>query len=137
MDTQQIETTQTDPKAKWRQVYADAILDDMTESQWQEAAAKRELMWRGERQPLADVAEQYAQLNRYGYNEFRRDTIQKLADAFPNAGIEATPAREYSVAIYLHIPAGLRQEVRAFVEKNFEADEIDYEEDGSLRIWWD
>jgi hypothetical protein len=128
--------TATDPKAKWRQVYADAVIDEITSDQWEQAAQQRELQWRGERQPLAEVAAQYAQMNSHGYNAFKGPMIQKLHDEFPEAGIEATPAREFSVAIYLHVPEDITFEVESFVRDNWEADEVDWV-DGSLRVWWD
>ena len=92
------------------------------------------------------------------YNEFRAELIDLLHKAFPDKDISVTLAREYSVAIYLHIPGymGLQRKVERFVKKNLGADEISWYEDASmdnpveeggtkrdwskdrvLRIWWD
>jgi len=62
-----------------------------------------------------------------------------LQKAFPDCGIEVTPAREYSVAIYLHVPDknGLRQRVENFVHDKFQADSISWQRDGALYVWWD
>ena len=145
-------TTATHPinLAMFREVYADAVCDGMpTEDDYK----LRSLHWHGPRVSLAEAAELYAEID--SYNEFRHDMIAKLAAQFPHDGIEATPAREYSVAVYLHFPTSfvtdvLKRDVRRFVEENFKADEIDTVtkfsclQDGedelngeALRIWWD
>lgn len=133
--------------AKFRKVYADAVIPfDLPEAEWKAAMiaaqAVRELEWKGERIPLVEAVELYALIP--GYNEFGPETLAKLQAEFPDAGIEATPARESSVVVYLHIPGKeLGDEVCQFVTDNLEADEIDWEgnADGNggetLRIWWD
>ena len=128
---------------EFRTVYADAVAPCLTEAVWEEAAQKRTLKWRSERRiPLRDAATCYAQIVD-GYNEFQPNMIADLHAAFTDCGIEATPAREYSVAVYLHIPVldveeqPLRKRVERFVRKHFEADEVKWQSDESLRIWWD
>ncbi|KKL03904.1 hypothetical protein LCGC14_2621470 [marine sediment metagenome] len=142
-------TTATEPNlVKFRQVYADAVENDLSdETQYK----TRSLYWHGPRIPLAEAAELYAQIED-GYNEFEHDAIARLAAEFPDAGIEVTPAREGSVAIYLHIPADstVMERVWAFCSEKLAADEIDVVtkftclQDGetelegeALRIWWD
>ena len=91
---------------------------------------RRQLEWRcGRKIPLKDASVCYSTIVD-GYNEFQPNMIADLHDAFPNCGIEATPARERSVAIYLHIPVldpeeqPLRKRVERFVRANFNADEV-------------
>ena len=133
---------------KFRQVYADAVKSDLSDEAMYK---KRSLHWHGERVSLADAVEAFA-LIEDGYNEFNSETLAKLQTEFPDAGIEVTPAREGSVAVYLHIPAGktLTDRVKAWIKRNLRADEIDIVtkfsclQDGeaelvgeALRVWWD
>ena len=119
--------------------YADCMTPDVTDEQWDQVSKIRKLEWKADRPiSLADAAKCYGQMA-INYNEFRANMIQRLHKAFPDAGILATPAREMSVALYLHIPdaPGLRQAVEAFVSRGFKADTIEWEEDGTLYCWWD
>lgn len=119
--------------SKFRQVYADALGDGRP---FEETADLRSLRWRGERTTLADAAKMFAEI-RFGYNEFSPNMLAGLLAAFPE-GIEATPAREYSVAVYLHpLTPDIREELKAFVLSHFHADEVDWETETSLRVWWD
>jgi hypothetical protein len=155
---------QAKPLGSFRQAYADAIIpyEDTPafHAAQREAMKHRDLKWHGERIPLAQAASIFAELVD-GYNAFRPDTLKDLLAAFPNDGIEVTPAREYSVAVYLHIPASegfsLREQVEAFIREKLEADEIDWYDgicrlepgepgakvcdrtlaDAALRVWWD
>ena len=130
-------------------VYADAVIHDMTDEQWEAASKQRQLNWHGERMPLSEAAELYSTICD-GYNKFRPEMFGMLQTEFPDAGIEVTPAREFSVAIYLHIPDAFKDRVKSFVLKHLSADEVDTvtrftclqpgeaELDGeALRIWWD
>ncbi len=135
---------------KFRQVYADAVIRDMTDEQCKVAVKERQLHWHGERITLAEAAEIYATICQ-GYNEFKPNMLKRLLVVCPDVGIEVTPAREGSVAVYLHIPTGRQQKsVEAWVKKMLNADEVDVvdhftclqdgeeELDGeALRIWWD
>lgn len=124
---------------EFRTVYADAVFANMTDADWPVVSRKRRLTWRSaQRLSLADAARCYGQMVG-SYNEFRPSLLSDLLKAFPNEGIEVTPAREYSVAVYLHIPdAGdLRSRVESFAREHFLADEVDWEEPGTLRCWWD
>lgn len=128
---------------EFKRVYADAVVECLTDAIWQHLVKKRQLEWRSERRiPLQDAAVCYAQIM-HGYNAFQPTMIGDLQIAFPDAGIEVTPAREYSVVVYLHIPVldmeeqSLRKRVERFVRKHFEADEVKWQRDESLRIWWD
>ena len=116
---------------KFKEVYADAQGDDRT---FEETEKIRSLTWKGERASLADVAKLYATI-RLGYNNFSYGMIPHLLAEFPE-GIDATPAREYSVAIYLHPTPDLADKLELFVRKHFDADEIDWDE-STLRVWWD
>lgn len=130
---------------KFRQVYADAV-QGYTDTD--ATCEKRQLHWHGPRVSLAEAAEVYALIYE-GYNNFQPDMLAKLLAEFPDAGIEATPAREGSPAVYLHIP-DLAYPARAFVKTTFDADEVDIVthysclQDGetelvgeALRVWWD
>ena len=124
---------------EFKTVYADAVAPCLTEVVWQEVSARRRLEWRSERRiPLQDAAVCYGQIL-HGYNEFQPHMIAALHTAFDDCGIEATPAREYSVAVYFHVPdkPGLRERVEEFVQANFDADEVSWEDSGTLRVWWD
>ena len=133
----------------FEQVYADAVIPNMTEAQWTEAGKQRQLNWHGERMPLAEAAVLYAKIVE-GYNDFKPDAIAKLQAEFPDAGIEVTPARESSVAVYLHIPDEFKERVEAFVREHLSANEVDTVtefswmqpgeaqlKDKTLRVWWD
>lgn len=121
---------------EFQTTYADVVCEyDQHGGVPAEAMARRRLKWRGERAPLADVAEQYTAIHR-SYNEFEPGMITELDRAFPNSGIEAEPARENSVCIYLYVPDLFRDQVESYVKETFHADEIDWI-DGALRIWWD
>lgn len=110
------------------------------------------MVWRSPlRLSLAEAIKCYGQMKET-YNEFKPALLRRLLKAFPNHGIEVTPAREYSVAVYLHIPdvEGLRARVREWIEKNWGADEVHWmaptsatglvfahSEGKTLRCWWD
>lgn len=121
--------------ATFQRVYADAMDPEMTEEQFQDASKIRELNWRGNRMPLGQGAELYATICEY--NEFQPEMLTKLQKQFPEQGIDLTPARESSVVVYLHVPIGLRRQVRTFVDKHFNADEVDWVQADTLRVWWD
>ena len=124
---------------EFREVYADAVAPCLTDAAWQEAAQKRTLEWQSDRRiPLQDAAVCYAAIVD-GYNEFQPQVIADLRTAFADCGIEVTPAREYSVAVYLHIPdnPGLRKQVEGFVRANFQADFVSWQDSGTLHVWWD
>ena len=124
---------------EFKAVYADAVTECLTDAAWEEAAQERTLEWRSDRRiSLQDAAICYASIVE-GYNEFRPFMIAHLGAVFADCDIEVTPAREFSVAVYLHVPnkPGLRTRVEAFVQSNFRADVVSWQDDGTLRIWWD
>lgn len=124
---------------EFRTTYADAVSPDLSEAALRSALLKRRLDWRAKRRiSLSQAARCYAQIHG-SYNEFRPDMIATLCGAFANDGITVTAAREYSVAIYLHVPAPpiLRKRVEEFVEEHFDADVVAWTEPGTLRVWWD
>jgi len=116
--------------------YADAVIPDMTDDQWQEASKVRNLLWRGERMPLTEAAILYEAIVD-GYNEFKPLMLTELKSVFDGKGIEVTPAREHSVCVYLWIPDEIKAEVLIWIVNNWNADEMDMQKDGSLRVWWD
>lgn len=124
---------------RFRRAYADAVIPDMTDAQFCEAVRVRQLTWKCKyRLPLADAVECYDQMAG-SYNEFHAGLVRALHCAFRDDGIQATPAREMSVAIYLHVPntGDLRSRVASFCCEHFNADDVDWTEDGILRCWWD
>ena len=126
-------------KQEFRITYADAVIPDMTDAQWSEAERIRRLTWKSpHRLSLANAAKCYGQMATT-YNEFHSGLLYDLKSAFGNDGIQVTPAREYSVAVYLHIPDhdGLRQRVESFVRERFNADNVDWVDTETLRVWWD
>ena len=60
-----------------------------------------------------------------GYNDFDANVILELPE-----DAEVTLAREYSVCLYV-------RKVRLSDLEDVNAQEIDQEEDGSIRLWWD
>jgi hypothetical protein len=68
------------------------------------------------------------------YNEFDLPKVSKALQAVP--GISLAPAREYSVAIYVSGPQEALNKVFK-LGKRLRADEVDFQEDGTLRLWWD
>jgi len=123
---------------EFRRTYADAIDPINTESDRVQACRRRRLVWKStERVSLKTAAAMYGAIA--GYNAFRPGMIESLHRAFPNENITVTPAREYSVAILLHIPDcnSLRERVEGFVRDRFMADEITWEAPETLRVWWD
>lgn len=129
-----------------RQVYVDAIPSTLSDY---EVYKRRSLHWHGQRVSLADAVEAFA-LIEDGYNAFNSETLAKLQAEFPDAGIQVTPAREGSVAVYLYIPDGLKDRVKAFILEFLSADEVAIVTQFSclqpgepelvgeaLRVWWD
>lgn len=68
------------------------------------------------------------------YNEFDLRKVSKALQAVP--GVEVAPAREYSVAVYVTGPQDALNKVFK-LGKRLRADEVDFQEDGSVRLWWD
>lgn len=129
------------PLDLFTQVYADSVIEDgLSRQEWRsrvEASYEvRDLNWRGLRAPLAEVAKLYTAIVG-SYNNFTPDMPTKLSEAFSDSGIEAAPAREGSVCIYLWIPDEWEKRVKKFISEEWEADEVDDQKDGSLRVWWD
>jgi hypothetical protein len=124
---------------EFRKAYADCMQAELTNEEWEKVAQIRQLEWKADAPlSLADAARCYGQMAT-SYNEFRPGMIKSLHKQFPDAGIQVTAAREYSVAAYLHVPdaPGLRQKVEAFVLRRFKADSVEWQADSSLRCWWD
>jgi len=124
---------------EFRITYADAVIPDMTDAQWSKAAGVRRLTWQSpHRVSLAEAVACYAQMEST-YNAFDPELLHDLNAAFGTEGIQVTPAREYSVAVYLHVPntSDLRQRVETFVRERFNADDVGWTEPGTLRCWWD
>ncbi len=135
--TQDDEAT-TELLHEFRTTYADALDSEMDPSEWTRLSTKRRLVWRHSRRVSLELAARlYGELSTY--NDFRPSMIRALHEAFVRDGITVTPGRDYSVVIYLHVPdrAALRERVEGFVRDNLHADEISWEEDEMLRIWWD
>lgn len=125
---------------QFRKVYADAVPPLFLDNE-DGAYGQRELNWKGDFIPLKEAAILYAILEG-GYNNFSPDMLTNLQEAFPDAGIQAAPARVFSVAVYLKIPLYHRDGVVTFIKKHWKADECDWEvasnkDDDVLRVWWD
>ncbi len=123
---------------EFRITYADALDPEINDEAWARAAKKRRLVWRHPRQvSLETAAHLYGELA--VYNGFRPSMVKALHKAFAGKGITVTPGRDYSVVIYLHVPdrPGLRERVEGFVRADLHPDELSWEDDGALRLWWD
>ena len=124
---------------EFRKSYADCLDPSMSDETFWRAAPVRRLTWKSDRRiTLSEAVRCYGQMAT-NYNEFQPEMIGMLHKAFPDAGIQVTPAREYSVAVYLHVPntPGLRQQVELFATSHFLADEVWWDSDDTLRCWWD
>ena len=128
-----------DVMREFSEVYADAVNEWQTPDEWKALDARRCLKWRAARRiPLANASWLYSLMS-HGYNLYQPHMIPHLWSAFHGDKIEVTPVREYSVGILLHVPdrPGLRQRVEAFAIQHFEADVVEWNDDGTLHIWWD
>ena len=129
---------ETEILREFRTTYVDVLDPEMSHEEWNRASKKRRLVWRCPRQVSLDTAaDLYGELS--VYNGFHPSMVKELHKAFAGKGITVTPAREYSVAILLHVPncRSLRERVMVFVRDNLNPDEVSWEEDGTLRLWWD
>lgn len=132
-------TSVDDVLREFREVYADAVTDWNSPEEWEALAQRRRLTWTAPRRIAhKDAARCYGQIGE-GYNAFKPHMIDHLSSRFSSDKIEVTSAREYSVAVYLHVPddRGLRSRVEAFVREHLDADVVAWVDDGTLRIWWD
>lgn len=68
------------------------------------------------------------------YNGFHAGKVGSWLSRF--SGVEVQPAREYSVCLYIK---GKPEELTEIMgqAKQARADEIDMQDDGTLRLWWD
>ncbi len=119
-------TTVNDVMKEFSEAYSDAVNDWTSPEEWTALDARRQLTWVASRRiPLSNASWLYSLMS-HGYNLYRPHMIPHLWSAFHRDKIEVTPAREYSVAIYLHVPdaPGLRQRVEAFCNGHFNADVV-------------
>ncbi len=100
---------------EFRITYADALDPEINDEEWTRASKKRRLVWRHPRQvSLETAAHLYGELAIY--NGFRPSMVHALRKAFAKEGITVTPARDYSVVVFLHVPdrQALRKRVEGF-----------------------
>lgn len=139
-------STEASRRQEFRKAFADCVIPDIVvgyawDKAIQEALGIRSLQWKGEQIPLAEAVDLF--FNITAFEEFRPESFGRLQTEFCNLGIEVTPAREFSLTAYLHIPVldvgkqPLRKRVERLVRERFGADEVTWEKDESLRIWWD
>ncbi len=129
---------ETEILREFRTAYADALDPEINDDEWARASKKRRLVWRHPRQvSLETAAHMYGELA--VYNGFRPSMVKTLHKAFAGKGITVTVGRDYSVVVYLHVPdrKALRERVEGFVRNRLHPDELSWEEDGTLRLWWD
>jgi hypothetical protein len=69
------------------------------------------------------------------YNSFHAGKVCAFLARFP--GVEVQPAREYSVCLYVKGDPDPLQKIASAAKAFVHADEVDYQDDGSLRLWWD
>lgn len=69
------------------------------------------------------------------YNQFHIGLVGKWLGLFP--GVEAQPAREHSVAIYLKGDPNMLSKAAHEAKAAVHADTVDFQDDGTLRLWWD
>lgn len=67
-----------------------------------------------------------------GYNDFSVDRLEKLLGGL---NLRVVIAREFSVCLYLFSSISTLVRVQKLIKN--EAQEIDFQPDGSLRLWWD
>lgn len=72
------------------------------------------------------------------YNGFSIEEISLHKEELESAGeIRFEIAREGSVALYIHCPEGSDTDTIEQVFRDCSADEINWESDHLLRVWWD
>ncbi len=111
-------------------------LGDVLRDKWFDAvgAETRSLQWRSARwMKPAEWAQQMKTVCPE-YNGFHAGKVGSWLSRF--SGVEVQPAREYSVCLYIKgDPEELAQ--IAGQAKQVRADEVDMQDDGTLRLWWD
>lgn len=120
--------------AEVMQTYADAHETKGRDDDW--AYAQRRLNWQFGGYVSADewgrVMEQAVP---FGYNSFDAKATTAWLKTFPGISIE--PARAGSVALYVKGPKKTLETMMKGARKATDVDEVDFEPDGTLRLWWD
>lgn len=131
---------------EFREVYGDCIIDP-GDPGFDKAMEGRTLQWLGDRLSLIDAAWWYSQIP--DCEGYKSCVLPGLLAEFRDDGITVTPSRAYSTCMFLHVPRlngdvtdspgylQLRKQIEEFVRETFGADEVDWQKDESLRIWWD
>lgn len=135
---------------EFRKAYADVLYCEIegnqpieTDREYQEAMKQRNLHWKA---PHFLTLGDAIRIVTFDYNQNgERDALVFLAGHILSRRIIVELAREYSFCFYITVTdghyGGLSEvETEAFVgelKANLTADEIDLQEDGSIRCWWD
>lgn len=133
---------------EFRKAYADILYaeenpDALSEPPFQESMKRRNLQWKAPHNITVGDAIRIVTFD-YGRNG-ERDSLVFLAGHSLSDRIIVTLAREYSFCFYICVTDGhydglSKVQTEAFVGElraSLTADEIDLQEDGSIRCWWD
>jgi hypothetical protein len=106
----------------------------------------RRLNWRSEEWvSLEEAADCYSVIGEGGYNNFHPNMLYAFAEEFKGAPLAVTCGREGSPVLYIHITHMNDWNVRQTYQRkltdyaydHFCADEVDWFDDYTLRVWWD
>ena len=114
-----------------------AKLGEALRDQWFELVGVdvRSLQWRSSKwMKPAEWAEQMKTICPE-YNAFHAGKVGAFLSRFN--GVELQPAREYSVCVYLKGDSAELSQIETQAKRAMHASEVDMQEDGTLRLWWD
>ena len=111
-----------------RKAYADCWMDT-----WEAGSKHRNLNFKAsEFVPRNEAYDICSRAIPEGYNEFTANLIEEL----PN-DVMIKIAREGSVALYVKTIDQKTLDMTLEETNHLRADEVHYQEDGTLRLWWD
>jgi hypothetical protein len=92
--------------------------------QWRSAKWMKPAEWAGQMKTVCPE-----------YNGFHAGKVGSWLSRF--GGVEVQPAREYSVCVYLKGDPKELATIERQAKQAIHADEVDMQQDGTLRLWWD
>ncbi len=115
-----------------KQAYADA-----GNMPFEQAMNIRKMMWKAR---TSVSPREFAKLAKAcipdGYNEYDSARVAKaIARNAPHSCVQF--AREYSPAVYVRGPRAELEKLQKAAKKTMRANEMDFQADGALRLWWD
>jgi len=113
-----------------------AKLGDVLQPIWfdQVGSGIRSLQWRSSRWMKAADWGQQMKMICPEYNGFHAGKVGTWLSHFD---VEVQPAREHSVCIYIKGAPESLATIENMAKRAVHADEVDLQDDGTLRLWWD